>query len=377
MFAGVPVNPSSCPERSPMLERATMPPTAPLTRRQIREAERRAAQEAIREAAAQASASLASARVVTIPLDGTFAPIGRLSEPANVAPHTAPVSSPARRPSRAELRAAQRPPRRRAPLWMPRAAVVGALGAATIVAPIVGFAGPGSGETSQSPAVDTVAAGRTILDALDSAALEYDAETAGSAAALLADNSATARALVQSSRSYDRDAAPTCTVPGGSAGNGAGAALGAERMVMPLKAGSYTQSSLYGHRVHPINGRWSMHHGLDFAAPLGTPIHAIADGTVIHAGLGKDGRSSMLIIIEHEVDGETFYSWYVHMYPAGVYVTEGQSVGVGDVIGEVGNNGNSTGPHLHLEIHLDQHGTTTDPGAFLADRQASMLAASC
>src|SRR5690554_4915781 len=92
MFAGVPVNPSSCPERSPMLERATMPPTAPLTRRQIREAERRAAQEAIREEAAKASASLVSARVVTIPLDGTLAPIGRLSEPANVAPHTAPVA---------------------------------------------------------------------------------------------------------------------------------------------------------------------------------------------------------------------------------------------------------------------------------------------
>lgn len=364
-----------------MLERATMPPTAPLTRRQIREAERRATEHALSEAAARASASLETARVVTIPLDGTLAPIGQLSEPASKAPAvpTAPssVRESTRARSRAELRAAERSPRRRAPLWMPRAALVGALGAATIVAPIVGFAGSGSGQATEAPTVATVSAGRTILDTLDSAALDYDAESAGSAAALLADSSATARALVQSSRSYERDAPPTCAVPGRNAGNGAGAALGAERIVMPLKAGSYTQSSLYGNRVHPINGIWSMHHGLDFAAPLGTPIHSIADGTVIHAGHGKDGRSSMLIIIQHELDGETFYSWYVHMYPAGVYVTEGQSVGVGDVIGEVGNNGNSTGPHLHLEIHLDQNGTTTDPGAFLADRQASMLAANC
>jgi len=256
-------------------------------------------------------------------------------------------------------------------------AVLGALGAATIVAPLAGFAGAGAPGLEQQPSVATVPAGATVLDSIDAAASQHGANTAGSAAALLADSSATARALVQSSRSLERETA-MCSSAAGSGANGAGAAaLGGERVVMPLKAGTYTQSSLYGNRVHPINGRWSMHLGLDFAAPLGTDIHAVADGVVVHSGEGLDGRSSMLVIIEHEVAGETFYSWYVHMYPRGVFVEEGQQVRAGEVIGEVGNNGNSTGPHLHLEIHLDEEGTTTDPGAFLADRDAVMMSADC
>lgn len=87
------------------------------------------------------------------------------------------------------------------------------------------------------------------------------------------------------------------------------------------------------------------------AAPAGTPIHAIADGEVIYAGGGKSGRSGMLVIIEHTVDGKKVESWYGHMYPDGVFVETGDKVKVGDVIGEVGSYGNSTGPHLHLEIH--------------------------
>lgn len=215
-----------------------------------------------------------------------------------------------------------------------------------------------------------------MLDALDGAATQFDTDRAGNVSALLADSGAAARALVQSSRSGDRDVA-MCRSVAGSGANGAGAALGGERVVMPLVVGSYSQSSLYGNRVHPIFGTYTMHAGLDFAAPLGTDIHSVADGVVVHAGEGLDGRSSMLVIIEHEVDGETFSSWYVHMYPDGVFVSEGQQVRAGEVIGEVGNNGNSTGPHLHLEIHLDEQGTTTDPGAFLADRGAVPLAADC
>ena len=405
-----------------MPARAAMPHTAPLTRRQIREAERRAEQAAIRQAAARAAASLSGSHLATIPLDGTLAPVTDRpalpapapAEPAAVDPTPATADAPteavartaretedaepvARIPldgtlapartadgrpfrSRAELRAAERAAARRhlhAPRWVPRAAVVCVLGAATIVAPLTGFAGTGEPQDEQRTAVAAVPSGQTLLDDLDAAAGRFDSESAGSAAALLADTGATARALVQSSRSVDRDAA-VCTVAAGSGANGAGAALrGEPGLVMPLVAGSYTQSSLYGNRVHPINGRWSMHTGLDFAAPLGTDIHAVADGVVVHAGEGIDGRSSMLVIIEHELDGQTFYSWYVHMYPDGVFVSEGQQVRAGEVIGEVGNNGNSTGPHLHLAIHLDTEGTTTDPGAFLADHDAAVLAADC
>ncbi|MEE6273395.1 M23 family metallopeptidase [Georgenia wangjunii] len=136
----------------------------------------------------------------------------------------------------------------------------------------------------------------------------------------------------------------------------AASAQGAACVALPLSAGSYRLTSPYGYRIHPIQGIYSLHTGVDYAAPLGTPIHAVTDGTVVYTGAGRAGRSSELVIIEHEIDGTTFYSWYVHMYPDGVFVTPGQEVRAGEVIAEVGNNGNSTGPHLHFEIH------TSDPG---------------
>ncbi|QDB80074.1 hypothetical protein FE251_12300 [Georgenia wutianyii] len=124
----------------------------------------------------------------------------------------------------------------------------------------------------------------------------------------------------------------------------------------PVAPGSFRLTSPYGFRVHPIFGTYSMHMGNDYAAPLGTPIHAVTDGTVVYTGAGRLGRSSELVIIEHVVGGTTFYSWYVHMYPEGIFVEVGQQVRAGEVIAEVGSNGNSTGPHLHFEIH------TTDAG---------------
>ncbi len=124
----------------------------------------------------------------------------------------------------------------------------------------------------------------------------------------------------------------------------------------PLAPGSYRVSSPYGYRTHPIFGTYTMHMGNDYAAPLGTPIHALTDGTVVYTGPGRLGRSSELLIIEHTVEDTTFYSWYVHMYPEGIFVEVGQRVRAGEVVAEVGNNGNSTGPHLHFEIH------TADPG---------------
>src|SRR5690625_1708805 len=124
----------------------------------------------------------------------------------------------------------------------------------------------------------------------------------------------------------------------------------------PVAPGKYRLTSPYGYPVHPIFGTYSMHMGNDYAAPLGTPIPAVTDGTVVYTGAGRLGRSSELVIIEHTVADTTFYSWYVHMYPDGIFVDVGDRVRAGDVIAEVGNNGNSTGPHLHFEIH------TTDAG---------------
>ncbi|WP_324649746.1 peptidoglycan DD-metalloendopeptidase family protein [Georgenia sp. H159] len=124
----------------------------------------------------------------------------------------------------------------------------------------------------------------------------------------------------------------------------------------PVAPGSYRLTSPYGFRTHPIFGTYTMHTGNDYAAPLGTPIHAVTDGTVVYTGAGRLGRSSELVIIEHTVEDTTFYSWYVHMYPDGIFVEPGQQVRAGEVIAEVGNNGNSTGPHLHFEIHTSDAG---------------------
>ena len=122
----------------------------------------------------------------------------------------------------------------------------------------------------------------------------------------------------------------------------------------PVAPGSFRLTSGYGYRTHPIFGNHSMHMGIDYAAPLGTPIHAVTDGTVVYTGAGRLGRSSELVILEHTIEDTTFYSWYVHMYPDGIFVEVGQQVRAGEVIAEVGNNGNSTGPHLHFEIHTEQ-----------------------
>lgn len=135
-------------------------------------------------------------------------------------------------------------------------------------------------------------------------------------------------------------------------------------VVQPMQEGTYRNTSVYG-------PRWgSFHTGTDYAAPLGTPIHAIADGDVIWAGDGRDGRSGKLIIIHHVIDGQDVYSWYGHMYTDGVYVAEGDHVTAGQLIAGVGSNGRSTGPHLHFEIHTGELGNAVDPLIFLAAAEA-------
>lgn len=122
-------------------------------------------------------------------------------------------------------------------------------------------------------------------------------------------------------------------------------------VVLPLEPGTFRISSTYGIRSHPLTGRTGLHAGVDLAAAMGTTIFAVADGVIAYVGPGKAGRSSTLVIIDHDLDGEVFSSWYVHMYPKDVFVEAGQEVSAGEPIARVGSNGNSTGPHLHLEIH--------------------------
>ena len=102
--------------------------------------------------------------------------------------------------------------------------------------------------------------------------------------------------------------------------------------------------------------RSGAHTGTDIAAPSGTPIKAVATGTVTFAA--RSGSYGNLIKISHENGVET---WYGHC--SELYATEGQQVEAGEIIAAVGSTGNSTGPHLHLEIRVN--GTAVNPQTYL------------
>ncbi len=91
-------------------------------------------------------------------------------------------------------------------------------------------------------------------------------------------------------------------------------------------------------------GLWShAHTGQDFAAPTGTPVHSLADGTVIFASY--DGAYGNKIAIQH---AGGLVTWYAHL--SAFEIKLGDKVQAGQLIGRVGDTGNTTGPHLHLEI---------------------------
>lgn len=106
-----------------------------------------------------------------------------------------------------------------------------------------------------------------------------------------------------------------------------------------------TMASGYGVRHDPIYGTMKMHEGMDFSAPIGTPVYATADGTVRTAS--RQGLYGNLIEIDH---GYNYVTRYAHL--SAIKVRPGQTVHRGDLIGEVGNTGKSTGPHLHYEVRL-------------------------
>ena len=88
-----------------------------------------------------------------------------------------------------------------------------------------------------------------------------------------------------------------------------------------------------------------MHKGVDFAAPLGTPIYAGGNGVVEY--VGKNGGYGNYIRIRHNNEYKTAYA---HLSSFKKGISKGVRVNQGDVIGFVGSTGNSTGPHLHYEI---------------------------
>ncbi len=119
--------------------------------------------------------------------------------------------------------------------------------------------------------------------------------------------------------------------------------------MMPCQA---QLSSSFGQRFHPIDSVWKIHEGLDFAAPEGTPILAAGAGIVSMADT-INGYGS-IVEIDH---GFGYRSRYAHC--SRLIVATGDTVRRGDLLALVGSTGESTGPHLHFEIIVDE--TKIDP----------------
>jgi murein DD-endopeptidase MepM/ murein hydrolase activator NlpD len=116
--------------------------------------------------------------------------------------------------------------------------------------------------------------------------------------------------------------------------------------IWPIRGGLGTVTMFFGENAHPITGQTFFHNGIDISTyRSGDAIIATADGKVIIAEY--DVEYGNLIKIEHN---HGFHTLYAHMEVLRIQV--GQRVQQGEIIGNIGNTGISTGPHLHYEIHL-------------------------
>jgi murein DD-endopeptidase MepM/ murein hydrolase activator NlpD len=119
-------------------------------------------------------------------------------------------------------------------------------------------------------------------------------------------------------------------------------------------------SSGFGMRYHPKLHIYRMHEGVDFAAPVGTPYRAAADGVVVESR-PSNGYGWIITIYHGEKNGKGIYTRYAHSYPSEVKVRVGQEVKAGEIISAVGNAGLSTGPHLHFEVRIGSSPTSAVP----------------
>jgi murein DD-endopeptidase MepM/ murein hydrolase activator NlpD len=125
--------------------------------------------------------------------------------------------------------------------------------------------------------------------------------------------------------------------------------------VLPVTVGFY--SSNYGYRIDPFTGRNTFHDGVDFVAPIGTPVNAAAGGVVVASE--HQAEYGNMIEIDH---GNGLSSRYAHLSKRLVNV--GDVVLRGQNIGAVGSTGRSTGAHLHFEVR--NQGAAVNPKKFLA-----------
>ncbi|MFJ3927900.1 M23 family metallopeptidase [Streptomyces sp. NPDC090022] len=169
---------------------------------------------------------------------------------------------------------------------------------------------------------------------------------------------ARAKAEAAAKAKAEEEKAAAAAQPASAPDSGSGSKASAGGYALPTS--SYTITSRYG----ASGSMWSsgQHTGLDLAAPTGTPVKAVAGGTITSAGWS--GSYGYRIVLKLP-DGTEI--WYCHL--SSMSVTSG-TVGAGDTIGRVGATGNVTGPHLHLEVR--KGGSTVDPMAWLQSKGLSV-----
>lgn len=112
---------------------------------------------------------------------------------------------------------------------------------------------------------------------------------------------------------------------------------------------TYTITSPFGSRSDPFTGEETFHSGIDLSAPEGTDIVASASGKVWKVGYEPNGLGNY-VKIEHDVNGETYYTAYGHMLDDSIVVSDGEIVEAGQKLGVIGSTGKSTGIHVHFML---------------------------
>jgi murein DD-endopeptidase MepM/ murein hydrolase activator NlpD len=117
-------------------------------------------------------------------------------------------------------------------------------------------------------------------------------------------------------------------------------------------------------------GKWwskGYHTGVDYAVPVGTDVLAVADGKIENASWGKSYGTQLV----QKLNG----GWFIYAHLSSTLVKAGDKVKAGQVIAKSGNTGNSTGPHLHVELRTKAHwssGTDLDPYLLIGTKKASL-----
>ena len=133
----------------------------------------------------------------------------------------------------------------------------------------------------------------------------------------------------------------------------------------PLPEGSFQITSRFAGRTNPVTGLPENHSGVDLAVPDGTPFYAVAGGTVKYIGTATG--YGHWVVLDHPDSEGGGCSEYGHMWSDLPGLSVGDWVDAGQLIGHVGSNGQSTGPHLHLTIWQREYGgTRIDPETWLS-----------